>query len=234
MDFDKYNKKHYYGNEYKKKRFGKKTFIFLAFSFVLVTILFSAFYGNGGITGNVIGSVNHNNSIEIETSFSVPEVSLNDEYDEIILTLNKGGIINLDNKKITLEENENQVILKNFKGEIKLDETNIKELRGKISEIKINNLPINLKESGKLKISLSQNSKYSFFQIEEGVYLKNVFFITSGNINVGEDSLNLNSEKVEIKNYFGSLTLENKKLIFNGLVESINIEGGSRKVTLSK
>ena len=233
MDFDKYNKKHYYGDGYKKKRFGKKTFIFLVFSFVLVTILFSAFYGNGGITGNVIGSINQNNSIEIKTSFSVPEVSLDDEYKEIVLTLNKGGVINLDDKKITLEENENQVILKNFKGEIKIDENNIKYFKGKISEIKINNLPV-IKESGKLKISLSQNSKYSFFQIEEGVYLKNVFFITSGNINVGEDSLNLNSEKVEIKNYFGSLTLENKKLIFNGLVESINIEGGSRKVTLSK
>jgi hypothetical protein len=233
VDFDKYNKKHYYGDGYKKKRFGKKTFIFLVFSFVLVTILFSAFYGNGGITGNVIGSINQNNSIEIKTSFSVPEVSLDDEYKEIVLTLNKGGVINLDDKKITLEENENQVILKNFKGEIKIDENNIKYFKGKISEIKINNLPV-IKESGKLKISLSQNSKYSFFQIEEGVYLKNVFFITSGNINVGEDSLNLNSEKVEIKNYFGSLTLENKKLIFNGLVESINIEGGSRKVTLSK
>lgn len=226
-EYSEYHKE-YYGN----KKFKRKFLIGFLGVFIIFFITF-LFYNNGGITGNVIGSLNHNNSIEIKTSFSIPEVSLDDEYEEIVLTLNKGGVINLDNKKITLEENENQVILKNFKGEIKIDENNIKELKGKIFEIRINNLPV-IKESGKLKISLSQNSKYSFFQIEEGVYLKNVFFITSGNINVGEDSLNLNSEKVEIKNYFGSLTLENKKLIFNGLVESINIEGGSRKVTLSK
>jgi hypothetical protein len=227
-EYSEYHKE-YYGN----KKFKRKFLIGFLGVFIIFFITF-LFYNNGGITGNVIGSLNHNNSIEIKTSFSIPEVSLDDEYEEIVLTLNKGGVINLDNKKITLEENENQVILKNFKGEIKIDENNIKELKGKIFEIRINNLPINLKESGKLKISLSQNSKYSFFQIEEGVYLKNVFFITSGNINVGGDSLNLNSEKIEIKNYFGSLTIKDKKIILEGLVENLNIESNSRKISLSK
>lgn len=234
MDFDKSNKNYHYGNDYKKRRFGKKTFIFLAFSFVIVAVLFSAFYGNRGITGNVIGSINHNNSIEIKTSFSVPEVSLKDEYEEVIIYLSKGNVIKADNKKITLEEMENKIILNDLNGEIKINENNIKELTGKVSKITINNLPINLQGSGKIKISLSENSKYSFFQIDEGVYLKNVFFTTSGTVDIGGDLINLNSEKIEIKNYFGSLTIKDKKLILEGLVENLNIEGNSRKLSLSK
>jgi hypothetical protein len=233
MEFDKYNQK-YYQSSHKKKRFGKKTLIFFAFSFVLVIVMFSAFYRGGGITGNVIGNINHNNSVEIKTSFSIPEVSLNDEYEEVILHLNKGVIIKIDNKKINLEDNENKIVLKDFKGELQINENNLKKLTGKVSEIKINNLPLTLQQKGKMKVSLLDNSKYSFFEINEGVYIKSVFFVTSGSLSFGEDSLILNSEKIELKNYLGKLTIKDKKLILEGIVENLKIEGSSRKLGLSK
>jgi hypothetical protein len=233
MDFDKYNQK-YYQTSHKKRMFGKKTLIFFAFSFVLVIVLFSAFYGNGGITGNVVANINHNNSIKIKTSFSVPEIKLDDEYKEIILHLEKGAILKIDNKKINLEEDENKIILKDFKGELQVNNNNLEKLIGKVSEIKINNLPLTLQKKGKIKVSLSENSKYSFFEIGEGVYIRNVFFTTSGSLSFGDDSLVLNLEKIELKNYLGKLTIKDKKLIFDGFVENIKIEGSSRKLSLSK
>lgn len=233
-NYSEYHKE-YYGNKKLKRKFLKLFLgIFLIFSVGLLL-----FYNSLGITGKIISSVNpynnnDNNSISIKTSITIPELSLDDSYKEVILNLNKGGIINLDNKKITLEEIENKVILKDFNGEIVLDENSIKQLKGKISEIRINNLPINLKDVGKLKISLSQDSKYSSFKIEENVQLRNLLFTSSGNILVRGDSLNLNSEDVKIKNYFGSLTIENKTLILEGLVESLNLEGDFRKISLSR
>ena len=233
MDFDKYNQR-YYQTSYKKKMFGKKTFLFFAFSFVLVIVLFSAFYDGRGMTGNVIGNINHNNSIEIKTSFSVPEVKLDDEYEEVVLHLNKGAILKIDNKKINLEENENKIILKDFKGELEINEQYLSKLTGKVSEITINNLPLTLQKKGKIKVSLSDNSEYSFFGIEDGVYIKSVFFTTSGSLFFGDDSLILNSEKIELRNYLGKLTIKDEKLILEGFVENLNIEGSSRKLSLSK
>jgi hypothetical protein len=233
MGFGKYNKE-YYSEERNKRKFGKKTFIFLVFLFVLVIILFSAFYSMGGITGNTIDSINNNNSVQIKTSFSVPEINLNGDYTEVTLFLNRGTIIKMDNKKINLEEDENKIILKNFKGEININEDYLTKINGKVDEIKINNLPLTLQERGKIKVSISENSRYSFFEIEKGVYLKNIFFTTSGTLNFEEDILNLNSEKVEIKNYLGKLTIKDKKLILEGFVESLNLESSSRKLSLSK
>jgi len=212
----------------------KKKFLIVLVLFFLSILLFFFFYNNEVITGRAINSINLNNSIKIKTSLSVPEITLDDEYKEISLYLNKGSSINLDNKQIILQETENYIVLKNFKGKIKLNTNTIEEINGKIFEITINNLPIKLKAGSKIKIVLPQDSKYSLFKIKDDVYLKNMFFTTSGNIFVGGDSLSLNYDKLELKNYQGSLTIKDKTLILDGLVEILNIEGSSRKVILSK
>lgn len=228
-EYSNYHKE-YYGN---KQDFKKKFLIGLLVVFLVASFVF-LFYNNSGLTGRAVEKINYNNSIEIVTSFSIPEVDLDGAYEEIVLYLDGGAVLKIDNKKINLEENENEIILKNFKGEINLNEDYLTKLTGKVSEIKINNLPLTLQEEGKIKISLSENSRYSFFEIDKGVYLNKVFFTTSGSLLFGGDLLNLNSEKIELKNYFGKLTIKDKKLILDGFIESLNIEGSSRKLSLSK
>lgn len=233
MEYEKYNHNDNFYHRKERSFFGRKSFIFFSFLFVLGIIFITAFYGGGGITGNVVNSLNQNNSIDLKASLSVPEVKLNGEYKEIILSIKKGSFVNLDNKKISLDEVENKLIIKNFDGNIEINENKIKRLEGKVSEIKINNLPINLQKGGRLKFSISPDANYNSFEINEDVHLKDVSFITSGRIDFVGDSLNLNSEKIRFTNYLGSLKIWNKKLILQGVVEDLKIEGESRKIILS-
>lgn len=228
-DYSEYHKE-YYGN---KKVTKKRLVVGIVGGLLLISFLF-IFLKGGIITGNTINAMNQSNAIEIKTSFYIPELTLEDEYKKIELSLDRGTIIKLDNKKITLEDIKNKIILKDFEGKIKINEDKIKELNGEVSEIRINNLPINLEENGKLKVSLYKGSGYSFLKIKEDVNLKELFFKTSGTIKVGGDSLNLNSEEIQIKNYIGELKIENRKLILEGLVEEINIDSSSRSLSLSK
>jgi hypothetical protein len=231
MASERYN----YQNNYKREHlFGGKSFIFFSFLIVLAIIFVTAFYKGDGITGNIIGSMDQNNSVEFKSSLSVPEVSLDDEYEEIVLLLDKGSFVNLDNKKIALDNLENRIVIKNFKGDIKINGASINEFKGKALEVTINGLPIRSQDEKKLKFSISSGTAHKLFEINKGVRLREVSFTTSGNVIFGKDSLILNNEKITLKNYFGSLVIENKKLIFVGFAESLKIEGDSRKLVLSK
>jgi hypothetical protein len=217
-----------------KKRFGGNFIIFLFFLIVIGIILFSTVYESGKFTGKAINPLNQNNSVNIETSLSVPEIVLRGEYKEIFVSLNKGSFIYLDNKKISLNEIENNIIISDFIGDIKISENSITQLEGKISELQINKIPINLQDGGKLKFSLSSDAQFKSFEIREEVSLNDVSFIASGNIYFEGDSLVLNSEKIQFINYFGNLKVQDKKLILEGIVENVNVYGKFKKVSLLK
>lgn len=232
MDSEKYNwsNRNY---SYKRKRSTAKTFLFLFFILVVAVILLSAFYDGFSITGKSIDSPNQNNSISIKTSLSIPDIVLKDEYSEIAFNLPKGSFVNLDNKKISLEQIENRIVILNFKGIMEINENTITKLEGKISEIKINGIPINMEDGKKIKFSIDPEIRYNFFEIKEGVYLRDVSFLTSGDVFIGRDSITLNSEKINFKNYLGSLKIINRKLVLDGFSESVKIEGESRKIILT-
>ena len=222
-------KKSHMNHSYGKKRFGKKKLIFLSFLLVLGIILCSTFYLEGGITGRVVSNLNKSDLINIQSSLSIPEVSLNGEYEEVIIFLEKDNAVILDKKEISLNEIENKIILKNFSGKIEFNEDYINKLEGKVSEIRINNLPIYLQTRGKIKFSLPQSTQYSSFEISEGIHLGDVSFISSGSLAYENDVLNLNSEKIRFENYFGNLRVHDKKLILEGNDRKINIDGELRK-----
>lgn len=234
MDLERYNRDHL--NYRHRRRSHRKFFFFLFFLLVLGVILFSAFNDGGlGIVGNVVSSSpNTDNSMNVQTSLSVPHVVLKGTYEEVILSLDGGQFVYMDNKRISLDGSENRIILKDFKGDIDLDENQINKFSGKISEIRINGVPIHLQGEGTLKFSIPSNSSYSFFEIKEGVSLKEVFFVASGEVFFEDDSLSLNSEMIKFENYFGGLKIEERRLVFNGMASKISIEGTSRKITLSK
>jgi hypothetical protein len=233
MDLERYNRDHL--NYRHRKRTHRRVFFFLFFLSVLGAILFSAFSEGGWIVGNVVSSSqNIEDSMNIRTSLSVPHVVLKGIYEEVVLSLDGGQFVYMDNKRIPLEGSENKIILKNFKGDINLDENQINSFSGKVSELRINGVSINLEGDGSLKFSIPSNSSYTFFEIKEGVSLKEVFFVASGEVFFEDDSLNLNSEMIKFENYFGGLKIEDKRLVFDGIASRINIEGNSRKIILSK
>jgi hypothetical protein len=227
MEYEKYNYKK------KKKFFGRKILIFFSFLIVLGIIFITSFYKGGSITGNAIESLNQNNSINIKASLLVPEVNLKGDYEEITLSVKEGYFVNLDKKRISLDRFENKLVIKNFEGNIEINENNINKLEGKISEIEINNIPINSQSGGKLKFSISPGAVYNSFEISEGVYLGDVSFTTSGRIEFEGNSLKLTSEKIRFINYLGSLKIEDKKMILQGIVKSLKVDSESRKITLS-
>jgi hypothetical protein len=228
MGFKKYHHKK------NKKPFRTKTFVFLCFVFVLGLIVITSMYGGGGITGNVVSSLDKNNSVEIQTSLFFSEISLDGEYPEVIIFLDKGSFLDMGDKRIDFDNSQNRIVLNDFKGEVEINKRNIQKLEGKVSKITFNNIPVNLQKGGKIKVSLSPDTGYSFFEINKGVYLKEFSLITSGEIISGKDSLVLDSEKVFFRDYFGGLRIEEGKLIFDGLVKNLEIQGDSRKLILSK
>jgi hypothetical protein len=233
MGLEKYNHEIVEKN-YKRKKRNKALFVFLLFSVVVGIIFFSSFYNGGIITGNSVKKILTNDSMQISTSLSVPEVFLKDSFEEVFISAGQEGLVYIDDKKISLKEIQNNLSLKDFSGSIKLNGEHINLLEGKISEIKINNVSINLQGEGRIKLVFNENTPYEIFEIKEGVFLEKVFFVSSGEINFEEDSINLKSEKVSFENYFGGLKVKDKKLILNGFAEKITIDGDSRKIVLSK
>lgn len=218
-----------------KRRVHRRFFFFFLFLIVLGVIFFTTFSDGGSIVGNVIGTnvQSAENLMKISSSLSIPDVSLKGNYEEISISLPEGQFAYMDNKRIPLEEPENKIILKDFKGNIDLSEDLIRAFSGKVSELRINGVPIHLEGEGTLKFSISSNSSYNSFILSEGINLKEVFFISSGEVYLEEDTLKLNSEKITLENYLGGLKIENKKINFDGFVGRVIVEGSSRKIILS-
>ncbi len=232
MELGRYNNEHlHFAHRRKVKR---EIFFFVFFTFVIGIILLSSFYGESFLTGKVIGKISQEELIDFQALLSVPDLSLEGNYDEVMVTLGMGQDIYIDNKRISLTEFENKIIFFNFNGKINLNKSGVLNLEGKSSEIKINNIPINSRKNRSLKVSIPQNPPYKSFEIKEEVYIKEIDFESSGKLNLDKDTLNLNSERIKIKNYQGSLKLENSRMNLNGKVEMVEIHGNFSKISLSK
>lgn len=233
MEYEKYN---YKDNAYhKKKRFslGKKFLIFLSFLFVLGMIFITTIY-NGGLPGNVIKNINLNNSFLISLETNIPEIKLEGDYSKITFDTPPNQNLILDEKKILLDKSSNSLIFEGFSGEIEFDEDSINILKGKVSKIYINGVPIINEKDTKMKISLSPTMKYTSIIFKENVYLKEINFISTGKIILGEDILNLNQDEIILRDLFGKLSVDKNKLFFEGLISSLDMEGKDRQISIFK
>ncbi len=217
----------------KRKFFNKKVLIFLSFLFVMITIFVGAFYGKMGITGKITDLAGDDNMAEINAVLSVPEMNFKGEYDEIVLEIYEGHSLILGDKNILFGEFSNKVIIKDFDGTIGFNDKLIHELKGKASEIILNGVPISSTGGKKIKFSLTPETEYGSIEINDNFYLREFDYVTSGEISFDKNSLSVDSERVYFKKYLGSLRAENRKLILNGIVKSLEIRGESRKIILS-
>ncbi|MBU2612107.1 MAG: hypothetical protein KKB62_00100 [Nanoarchaeota archaeon] len=217
--------KEYYGGTRSKKKY----FIFLAVLLILGLVAIIIFLGDFNFTGNIVDSLGPNNTFEVKASLSVPEINLDGYYEEIIFSFGQSSLY-VDNKRVPLEGLDNKIVLRSFNGFFSFKEGDILKLDGKASEITINSVPISSDEGTKIKVLMTPGANYKSIEIKERAYLKSLDYISSGQISLGENLLKINSERVVFKNYLGSLSVIEGNLVLNGIVESIRVEGDSRKV----
>jgi hypothetical protein len=217
--------KEYYGGTRSKRKY----LVFLAVLLILGLITIIIFLGGLNFTGNIVDSLGSNNTFEVKASLSVPEINLDGDYEEIIFSFGQSSLY-VDNKRVPLEGLDNKIVLRNFNGFFSFKEGDILKLDGKASEITINSVPISSDEGTKIKVLMTPGANYKSIEIKERAYLKSLDYISSGQISLGENLLKINSERVVFKNYLGSLSVIEGNLVLNGIVESIRVEGDSRKV----
>jgi hypothetical protein len=217
----------------KKKHFGKKTLIFLGFTFVMLVIIFSVFTPKLSLTGNTVKTLDANNSFFIEFEVDAPELSFNGDYSLIEILDVKGSFINLDGKKISKEDINNNLEIYDFVGKIILNEEEIKIFNGKTSKLYLNGIPLVDNTNKKQKISFSSVS-YSSFSFNEEVYLDKLDFITSGEFSFDENHFKVEEERVVIENLFGKIRIEKGKLFFSGRITDFNVFGNERLISVSK
>jgi hypothetical protein len=221
----------YHKTYYGKKKTRKYFVIFLALA-LLGLVSFVLIYGQTGVTGNTVSSsLDTEMFLDFKASLSVPEITLKGRYDEVILVTDKKTSLRLDNKIFTLGDPETKIILRGYDGVCSLNENNI-AIDAKISEIVINNIPINT-EGTKIVISIGP-TEYKSLEISDPVYLKKLDYLSSGEIKLGDNTLKVSSDELEFNKYVGKFKVEDKILFLDGAAESLKIDGALRKISLSK
>ena len=235
MEFDKNNFKHH-GYHKKMKKLHKKTLMFVGFLFVLGIIIFTILYSNGFITGKAISSMDTNNSIVFSSVLTIPDLNFNGEYSEIEILFKAKTTIYIGKKSFLLDGlKENRIILKGFSGKIELDEDGIL-FNGKVSDVNLNNLPIQETNNKKIKIYVDSKIPYNLVEFKEDLFLKGIDYVSSGTLFVGDknkDKIILDEDFLFISNYFGELRINDDTLFLEGFAEDIKISGDTKRMSIS-
>ena len=245
MESGKNNFKYYEHPHGKMKKSNKKILIFFGFLFVVGLIIFTILYSNGSITGNVISSVtgntvssiNSDNSIVFSSVSTIPDLDFNGEYPEIKILSKAKTTIYIGQKSFLLDDlKENRIILKEFSGKIELDEEGIL-FNGKVSDVSLNNLPIQETNNRKIKIYVGSKIPYNLIEFKEDLFLKEIDYVTSGVLFLGEDNqdkITLDEDSFFVSNYFGELRINEDTLFLDGYAENMKISGDLKKISISK
>ena len=233
MQYEKYNYNNSYNNG-RKHFLGKKSLIFLSFLFVLGIIFLTAFYDKIEFTSNVVSMFNANNSFAISLETNIPEIKLKGDYSKIDFDFLNGQEFVLDGKKILLDKSSNFLNLYNFSGEISFDEDSVKIIKGKVSQVYINGVPIQNEKNSKMKISLTSDTKYKSISFWEDIYIREMNFMAFGRIIIGRDTINLNHDNIIIKDLFGRFSFKNNKMFFDGKITKLDINGIDKSIKISK
>ncbi len=236
MESHKNNFKYYGHSHGRGKKPNKKILIFLGFLFVMGIIIFTILYSNGSITGKVVSSINANNSIEFSSSLTIPDLTFKGEYPEIKILSKAKTTIYIGRKSFLLDElKENRIILKDFSGKIELDEDGIL-FDGKVSDVNLNNLPIQEKNGRRIKIYVDSKIPYNLIEFKEDLFLKEIDYVSSGVLFIGDenkDKITLDEDSLFISNYLGELRINEDTLFLEGFAEDIKISGDMRKISIS-
>jgi hypothetical protein len=226
----------YYGSHKKRKKPSKKVLVFLGFMFVIGIIVSSILYSNASITGRVVSSFNSNNSIAFSSELTIPDLNFKGEYPEIKILSRAETTIYIGKKSFSLDgSKENRIVLKDFSGRIEFDEDGIL-FNGQVSDINLNNLPIQEKDNKKIKVYVHSKIPYNSVEFREDLFLKEINYISSGTLflcDKNRDKITLNREPFFISNYFGELKIYRNTLFLDGFAKDLEISGDGKRISIS-
>ncbi|MBD3253177.1 hypothetical protein GF386_05570 [Candidatus Pacearchaeota archaeon] len=200
-------------------------FILIIFLILVSLFLYFAFFkenGFRGITGFFIGGLNDENAVFIKAELNPPDdFKTSEKIKRIELDIDSSKDFLVGKQKIDLSKfNSANIIIDNFNGELSLEEDSIKSLKGKASNVFINNIPISSQSGGNMKVSFDNSFRYKFLKLEK-VFIPSLVFKTSGKLTIGNNKaiINLEDENFEIEKFEGDITFEKNKFLMNGLVD---------------
>ena len=228
-EYSEYHKEYYQGGKSKKK-----PIMFFAFILVLGFILWVAFSGNLGITGNTVRLPTSDNSFPLSLETNVPEIKLAGDYAKISMDVFSGQDLMLDGKRISLSKLSNSLILEGFSGKIGFNENLITLLDGKVSKIFIDGVPIANEKGALMRISSDSEIRHSSVAFDSDIYLKELKYVGYGVVYVSPSAINLNADSILIKNLFGKISIKDDKLFFDGTASDLSINGNDKKISISR
>ncbi|MBU4308414.1 MAG: hypothetical protein KJ566_01315 [Nanoarchaeota archaeon] len=207
--------------------------IFGIFLITLFLLIYTSFSGSP-LTGNIIKNDSSNNSIIISADLTIPVLTLNDEFETIIIKGDSDSFLYVGDKKFPLSDSkENSIILTDYIGEISFNEKTILKLEGKVGGVSINGIPMTSKSNKKMKIYFDSDFNYRILEIPENAFIKILNYETSGKIILNEKTtINLDNEILTIEKFYGSLKISDKHFKIKGHVKSLNIKG-TQKISVS-
>lgn len=215
---------------FKKHKY--KLMIFGIFVVILLLLFYTSFFRGGvtgsSITGSIVDEGNLIEGVTISAELnSVPNLSLDGEFSSVIIRGGPGSFFYAGGEKFPLSNSQNSLILNNYNGEILLEENKISKLKGKASQVSVNNIPVFPKSGETMKISLDADFEYYFLNFQEEIFIKEIDYTTSGKILLSPRSstINLDNDSLLIKKFTGKLEIINGKLTLRGNVEQLGISG---------
>lgn len=218
---------HHYSHPHHKHR--TKLIVVGIFLFILLILLLTSFYGDLGLTGNIIKApLNPNNSLIISANLeSLPPISIDGEYSHVVIRGISESDFYIGDGKFPLNRSEsNYIILNDYEGKISFDNEKISSLKGEVSQVSINGISVLPKSKDQVKVSISEHLDYDLLEVPD-VYVREINYKTSGTINLGEEktTLNLHNDPLVLESFEGDLEVKNNRLIINGRIRSLNVQG---------
>jgi hypothetical protein len=219
----------------KKSIFGKKTLVFLLFFFVIGIMIFSVFKEESPMTGSIISDlITQDTSISILAELTIPEIELKGEYSEIKTRGLKDSSFYVGGNKFSLSGSNNEIIVKDFSGNINFDDKKITYFDGNALSVIINGDSVYDKDKGRVVVFLNEETEYQSILFKEDLYIEELEYTASGEVTFQNKLFKLSNEELFLNNFLGSLEVKDNKMILNGFVQRIMITGSDKKIDVSR
>jgi len=224
-----------------RRRFPKKTIVFLAFALLLAGLVLTSFGNNGSnITGNTVaggGEVIEFGGISLRAkNLDVPNLTLSGSFSRIeIQGGSSNALLDVGKERFDLSISANGlIILTDFKGKLSFDSGKITGLIGDVGKITINAVPVTPNSGKYVSVDLSGGFDYTSLDIDSGVAIGKLIYLTSGILDIDSRKtiLNLDKEVLTIEGFNGGLDISNKKLDLTGKVGKIEVESENSKIII--
>jgi len=217
----------YYNHQGGTKKISLKLFGVVAFILILLVLIFTAFSGDGVITGKDIVV----NGLNINSELSLTPLELNSVFEEIKLKGSYNSYLNVGGEKFDLSKSNNVIIIEDFDGVVSIDGKNIDLLKGNAMRISVNGVPIMPDTTSSLSTNL-EDFRFTSLDITDGVYIDRISYNATGSISIEGTTLNLKNDVLNLEKFYGSMLIEENVMKLNGEIKKISTEGKS-KVSIS-